>query len=368
MQPRTRATIRFGLILAGLLVLLAGLSFLHPRVRYIATAARYQGELLWGRVPTEQAIADGDFTDAQILTLRKVPAIKAHALSMGLADTGHYSTITPTWNHTVWNVSACEPLSFTPRKWWFPIVGTVPYLGFFEEEKARAWEAELDAEGMDTYVRTAGAWSTLGWFEDPLLPDMANWTEARLSNTLHHELTHATVWVPGTVAFNESLASFVGDEGGLAYLIETYGADSVEVAEERVRREDRATYIALMKGVYDELDALYSDTVLPDEDKLARKAAILESIPDRARRAPFSDPERWATHLGSSPWNNARLVQFRVYNRSHEWFRVVLDQEQGDWGRFLSRVEALGDGGDPYRALAEAAGVDPESLGDEPVR
>ena len=356
--PRRRASLRFALILIGLLVALVALSFLHPRVRYVAMATTYQLEVLWGRVPVEDAIAAGHFTDEEAARLRQVPAMKEHAKRMGLADTGHYSTVNPTWARTVWNVSACEPLSFTPRTWWFPIVGEVPYLGDFDEAQAREWAADMEAQGLDVHVRTAGAWSTLGWFEDPLLPPMATWTESRLSNTLHHELTHATVWIPGSVAFNESFAQFVGEEAGLAYLIERYGDDSEQVQEERDRRADRAVFMKTMRDTYQELDAIYTDPTLGDADKLAKKQAILAALPSRVRNAGFRDPERWVAWFEKDPWNNARLVQFRVYNRSPEWFEAILEQEDRDLSRFLRRIEAITAGkSDPYRAVAKAAGL-----------
>ncbi|TVQ94578.1 MAG: hypothetical protein EA397_01440 [Deltaproteobacteria bacterium] len=339
---------------------LGGLSLLHPRVRYVVTAAAYQLELLWGRVDLEHALATGDFTPAQRARLEQVPRIRDFAVRQGLAETGHYSTISPGWNHTVYNVSACEPLRFRPRTWWFPIVGRVPYLGYFDQDQAQHKADALRAEGLDVYVRTAGAWSTLGWFNDPLLPAMADWTEARLANVLLHELTHATVWIPGSVAFNESLANFVGDTASLAYLRETYGSDSPEVTQELKLRADRDRFGQMMRELYKDLDDLYRED-LPDPMKEKRKKAILDTIPDRTRAAGFHNQERWVKWVQRDPWNNARLVQFRVYNRSPEWFEAVLHQEDEDLPRFFQRIEAIARGAaDPYRALAEAAGVDPD--------
>ncbi|MFK7930160.1 MAG: aminopeptidase [Myxococcota bacterium] len=368
-MSRRRATLRFAIILVGLFVVVCGLLSLHPRVQYVIGAATVQLDLLWGRVPVEDAIAAGHYTPAQAERLRQIPAIKQHAKKIGLADTGHYTTINPDWDETIWNVSACEELSFTPRTWWFPIVGTVPYLGYFDEAEAREEAAGLEAEELDVYVRTAGAWSTLGWFEDPVLPKMMTWPETRLADTLHHELTHATVWIPGSVAFNESLANYVGREAGLAFIIEKYGEDHAIVQKEIAYRADRQVYMDLMRQVYEDLDAVYSDDALTDVQKRSKKQAILSGLSDRAAQAPFKDAARWQVWFEKDPWNNARLVQFRVYNRSPAWFDEIRRQEGGNIGAFLTRIEAIAAGSsDPYRALAEAAGVDPSTLGDEPVR
>lgn len=343
------------------LVVLITASLLHPRVRYVLTAASYQLELLVGRVPLERALRDGEFTAEQRARLEQVPKIRAFAARQGLAESGHYSTINPTWSRTVYNVSACEPLAFSPRTWWFPIVGTVPYLGFFDEEIARAEASDLRASGLDVYVRTAGAWSTLGWFEDPLLPAMADWDEGRLANTLLHELTHATVWIPGSVAFNESLASFVGDVASRRYLEEVYGPDSEPVRAAAARRADSQRFQQLMHDTYQELEALYTSD-RSDHDKRQGKQTILGELPRRVRDAGFADPDRWVAWVEREPWNNARLVQYRVYNRSPEWFAIVLDEHGGDLPSFLHAIEALGrSADDPYAALATAAGAEPEA-------
>lgn len=353
-MSRRQMILRIAGALVAVLVLLAAASLLHPRVQYVLTAASFQLEVLYGRVPVERAIAEGLLTDEEAATARLVPAIKAHAKSLGLADSGQYSAVNPSWNRTVWNVSACEPLAFEPRTWWFPIVGTVPYLGYFDEAEARAAGAAMEAEGLDVHVRTAGAWSTLGWFDDPLLPSMLSWTESQLANTLFHELTHATVWIPGSVAFNESFANFVGEEAALDYLTDKYGEDSEAVRKELARRADRAVYLSMMHEVYTELDAVYTDEDLPDEVKLEEKARILANLPDRAREAGFSDPERWASWLEDKRWNNATLVQHKVYNRSPQWFEAVR-AESTDLADFLDRIATIAQRGpDPYTALEAA--------------
>jgi len=351
MQRRRSILLAF----AALAALGVALTASHPRVRYVAVAATYQLELLWGRVPLDRALRDGHFTPEQVKRLELVPEIRSFARQIGLRERGHYATINPTWNRTVYNVSACEELAFRPATWWFPIVGAVPYLGYFDAASAETKAERLRSDGLDVHVRPAGAWSTLGWFRDPLLPAMADWDEARLANTLLHELTHATLWIPGSVAFNESLANFVGDEASLRYLATRHGEDSEEVALERARRADRDRYIAMMVELYAELDTLYASASSTDEKRL-EKQRIYGSLPSRAMRAGFSEPERWSAWFEREPWNNARLVQFKVYNRSPEWFAAVLDQEGGDLERFLAQVAAITSGqADPYVALENAA-------------
>ncbi|MEQ1505268.1 MAG: aminopeptidase [Myxococcota bacterium] len=350
------AAVAAGLALGGLAA-----SPFDP-VGYLVRAGYWQARLLWGRVPLDDAAPGLD--PARRAALDRIPRIKAFAEGeLGLVARGTYDTINPGWDKIVWNVSACRPLSFTPKTHWFPIVGTVPYLGFFDEGTAREQARRLDARGFETYVRQAGAYSTLGWFDDPVLPPMLDWTEQRLADTLVHELVHANVWVPGSAQFNESLANFVGTEGGVGWIVHAYGAGSAEAAAARGRADDGDRYRRLLVQVVAELRDVYQDDDATTDQKLARKNAILGSLPDRADAAGFTDPARYRTMLAPAEWNNARLLQFRTYYQGKEAFQALYVASGGTIPAFLDRIRALRDqGGDPWEALRVATGVDVSSF------
>lgn len=335
----------------------AGLSALLPgcRVGYVLRSGWFQAELLASRVPVERLEARGALTDEQAGALATVSEVKAWGRSIGLAATDSYESVAWGWDRTIWNLTGCDPVSFTPATWWFPIVGRVPYLGFFTEEEARAEQAALDALGMDTWLRTAGAYSTLGWFRDPILPGMLAWDERSLANTILHEMVHATVWIPGSVGFNESFASFVGDEAGLRYLVQRHGPDSPIVGDARRRDRDRVLWVALQQGLYEDLEAVYANPTLTDEEKLAAKAVLVAEVPARARAAGFEDPAPYLRAADLGPWNNARLAQFRTYNDGKALFQALLDAEHGDLLAFLERVRATVAGHEePFEALRDA--------------
>jgi predicted aminopeptidase len=341
---------------ASLLLLLAG-SAIPPDgpTGYLARQGWFQLELLWGRVPLAEVEAHRALTAKERERLADIPRVQAWAAAQGLAVHGHYETINPTWDRTIWNVSACDPVSFRVRRWWFPIVGRVPYLGYFREADADRRVARLESEGLDVYKRTAGAYSTLGWFEDPVLPQMLSWSEERLANTLIHELAHATLWIPGSVAFNESFASFVGDEGAARYLADTHGPDSAPAVEVRRRQRDRARFRALLYGLYQDLDSAFSDPALTSDQKLARKAALYASLPERIAASDLEDREHYRAWVAREPWNNARLAQFRTYNESPEQFAALFAACNSDFPCFFQRIdEATRGADDPYAALAEA--------------
>lgn len=331
-------------------------------VGYLAQQGYFQAELLAGREPLEKAIREGHVDEPGAEKLRLIQAIKAYGKDIGLSATDNYETINPTWKRTIWNLSACDPVSFRSKTWWFPIVGTMPYLGFFRRPDADAWADPLRKRGWDVYLRTAGAYSTLGWFRDPVLPGMLQWDEYDLADTVLHELAHATLWVPGSAQFNESFAGFVGEEAAMKYMVAKYGADGAPVVDVLQSEEDGEKFRAMMHGLYGELDAVYRDGARSRPEKLVRKQQILASMPSRVQELGLHREDRFLRAVRSGTWNNARIVQYRTYNRSRDWFEAVYVQEDSDIVAFIHRIgEITHKRRDPYAALAEAVGASPEA-------
>ncbi len=338
-------------------LLLALLGTLGCRVGYVVKSAYFQAELLASRRPVERVLERGELTEAQRDALLLVADVKRFGERLGLQPTKNYGSLAVGWEREIWTVSACDPLSFDAKTWWFPIVGRVPYLGYFRARDAERTTARLSARGLDAWRRTAGAYSTLGWFRDPILPSMLTWSEADLADTVLHELAHATVWVPGSVAFNESFASFVGEEAAFRYLDEKYGPDSPQAQGARREFADLQRWRELQRGLYQDLEAVYADPALSDEEKLARKQALFAGFPARVAEGGLSEPERWVAAAGRGTWNNARLVQFRTYNESRSAFEALLARHGGDLLAFMQDIRAIPRGGDPYAALAEAVAL-----------
>lgn len=358
---RARTTIAVGLLVA---IVTGALAIAWPGSvpGYLLQQGVFGAELLWGRVPVASVADDPRFTASQRERLAWIPEIQGYGQRIGLATTDKYTVINPDWDRKIWNVSACDPLAFRPVAWRFPIVGALPYIGFFRESDAYAWATDMRGEGLDVYVRTAGAFSMLGWFTDPVLPDMLAWSEHQLAGTLLHEDTHATLWVPGSAEFNESFANFVGEKAALGYLAERYGDDSPEVAAARSRLVDQDTFVATLHDIHVRLDAVYADPALSPTEKMAKKRAIFAALPVDIARAPFQNPAPWVRWARSGTWNNARMIQFRTYHRSLDQFQVVLDANGGDLAAFIANIDAITrDARDPYVALAEAVSQQSDS-------
>jgi len=343
-------------LLARALALLPFLALAACRPGYVVKSAWFQADLLARRQRIERVEARGELTDPQRAALQIVAQAKAFGEKLGFAPTHNYGTISVGWDRTIWTVSGCDPLAFRPATWWFPVVGRVPYLGYFRASDADRELGRIEAGGQDAYKRTAGAYSTLGWFRDPILPEMLTWSEADLAETVLHELAHATVWVRGSVSFNESFASFVGEEASFRYLDDKYGPQSPQATGARADFEDYQRWRQLERGLYEDLDAVYRDPSLSDDEKLARKAVLFADFPRRVGEGGLHDPERWVQAASHGTWNNARLVQFQTYNDSRDTFEALLARHDGDLLAFMLDIrEITRRGGTPWAAVEQAA-------------
>ncbi len=329
------------------------------KVGYLISSGYYQAELLHSREPVQELREQELLNATELQRLDLIADVKAFGAEIGLSATDNYETLAWGWERTIWNVTGCDPVAFTPKTWWFPIVGQFPYLGYFREEDARKLEGQLLDDGLDVYVRTAGAYSTLGWFKDPILPGMLTWDDYQLADTVLHELAHATLWVPGSVEFNESYANFVGEVAAMRYLQDRRGHHDPALLDAIQRNQDSSAFQDVLHETYAELDALYTNPDLTDQEKLAQKADVLTTgMQQKVRSAPLNNPEAYLAYIEEVPWNNARLIQFKTYNTDEQVFASLLADQGGDLLAFIRLVEQVTDGpDDPALALRQAAGM-----------
>ena len=197
-------------------------------------------------------------------------------------------------------VTAAPANKLEALTWWFPIVGSVSYRGYFDPERAKAFAGELAAAGDDTYVRPATLYSTLGWFDDPLPRNLLDWPEEELIDVAVHEQVHATVYVASDVTYDESLASFIAHQATLAQL-----AGRPELAQRaRDAFADELTYANLVNALANELEAVYAESKGADDA--------------RARRAPIF--ERYQKEVyPAQPWRTQRFARFQTLALNNAW-------------------------------------------------
>ena len=298
--------------------------------QYLAQAGCGQVDLLLRARDLGAAVADPQVPARTRGLLAQVPEIKSFGEQHSLRPTGNYHRYVELERPVVvWVVTASHPLHFRSRTWWFPIVGRVPYLGYFDRDAAYAFAAELREEGLDVDVGGAEAYSTLGWFDDPVLSTMISEGEeaiGELADVVLHESVHATLYVDGQTRFNESLAEFVSGELTLTYLNQRYGASSAEKAAflDAERRGDERR--VKMHRAYAELARLYA-SARPDAEKLAEKHRMLTAL---RREAKYR-----------RPINNATLASFKNYHSGTPELSALLEACGGSWARFFGVLAPL---------------------------
>jgi predicted aminopeptidase len=325
--------------------------------RYVARATWEEMRILHGRRPIFAAIADTTMTPLTRGKLELVLATRAFAdEALGLRTGASYTTFTQLERDTlvlVLNGSRRDKLERVT--WWFPIVGTVPYKGFFDFDEARAAAERMAEDGYDPYLRSASAFSTLGFFNDPLLSSTLRQDSIDLAGTVIHELTHNTFYAPGSATFNESFANFAGSHGAIRFFAAR--GDSASVANATARWADDKALSRYYGMLYHALDSAFE--AHPD-DSLARITArdsiyarghrlLLDSIAPTIRTIPRFALERLRL-------NNASLLARLVYSSELGLFDLILEQEGGDLTRALERILELArsDREDPFRTLREA--------------
>lgn len=228
-------------------------------IQYGLGQAIGQLKIVWQAQPIDEYLSQESVPDSIRQKLSFVNEVRQYAVEeLGLNDSENYTTIYDQKGEPIlWVVTGCKPFSFEAKVWQFPVLGSVPYKGFFSLDKASKELVEVKEEGYDAGIRTVGGWSTLGWFKDPILSNMLSRSNGGLANLIIHELVHATVFVRDSVEFNENLASFIADKGAIKFMQDKYGESSEEYLSYLNELEDEKNYVDhILRGV-EHLEELY---------------------------------------------------------------------------------------------------------------
>ncbi|MDR0457398.1 MAG: aminopeptidase [Treponema sp.] len=238
-------------------------------------------------------------------------------------------------------VSASAADSFTRYEWRYPVVGSMPYKGFFNVEDARRERAKLEKKGLDVWIRGVDAFSTLGWFRDPLYSYMRDYSPDRLAELIIHESLHATVFLKGQAQFNEELAEFVGSEGARLYTESRFGIDSDEYQTMIAAGEDYRRYTAFIRELIAELQVLYKSEKEQDE-KLREKERIIGAAKERFD-AEYESRFSGAHYRGFSdlPVNNAYLDLYRLYSAEDAYIADLYRESGEDLRAFIAAAKAM---------------------------
>jgi predicted aminopeptidase len=325
---RKRAVVLFVLFAPAVLLGLA--AALSAEVRFVLRSGWEEARILCARRSIAAAIADPATPPQRRAQLELVLAARRFAArDLGLRAGSTYTTFADIGEGPLLHVLSASPRTrLDAYRWRYPIVGSIPYKGFFDEAAARDEQRRLERLGYDTYLRPSGAFSTLGWLPDPLLSTALDGDPAELVATVIHEIAHNTLWVPGDAPFNESYAELVGYHGAAAFFTARGDARTAERCEALWRDEKRLArlYAALEQG----LDDLYAsglserETLARREEIFARAQAVLAGPLDRSL-------EVWSGRsLARRPLNNARVIAHRIYTTGYDPMERMVALAGGD--------------------------------------
>ena len=284
-----------------------------------------QTSMIWNSKPVKEVLDDTSFPDSLKQKLLLIAEIKQFTIdSLGMNQSENYETVFDQGKTaTLLNVSACEPYSFTPKEWTFPILGSVPYKGFFDKKEARKEIQKLKYEGYDVDVYSPSGWSTLGWFKDPVLSNMLKKNEGSLSSLIIHELTHGTLFVKNNVNFNENLANFIGDKGAEKFLLQKYGKDSKQYTDYEQSKSDEKIYTEYILNSINRLDSLYRlmGRGISEEETKIKKQELITQIALGVNKLPLYKKKNYFNYtLQAFFEGNAFFMGFTRYDSQYETF------------------------------------------------
>ena len=288
--------------------------------------------------------------------LELVLEIKTYAsVVIGLRDDANFTRyVEIDKEYLVDVVSASQSDAFAAFTWRYPFFGSFPYKGYFEYEHALKEAQRLKRKGLDTIVRRVDAFSTLGFFTDPVYSFMTDYSVFTLASLIIHEQTHATIFLKNQIQFNEELATFVGREGALDFIAQKYGSDAEQYRNALRYLKELDLFLRLIHDLYGQLDLLYAED-LSAEQKLHQRELVFESF---RQSLQTTDADSFTTaafgNVDKIPLNNAMILSLVRYTHDLSLFYSLYEKYEGDLANtVVSLIEGTKNLGDPKASLRE---------------
>lgn len=317
-------------------------------VAYYHQAALGQWRIERSKEPIEVLLSDPDTPEELKTKFRLIRQLRRFAYwNLKLPSEQAYdSYVALHRDYVVWNVTACPEYSMEPRRWWYPFLGRLKYRGYFDIDDAHSYAHELETEGQDVTVEGVVAYSTLGWFSDPVFDTYLDWSDVAIAELLFHELSHQRVFLSGKTDWNEAFAVVTARAGVREWLAAQARWEDLQHYEEDIVLED--VFIGMILETKAELESLYasfelSDGVnLSDVEKSRQKQAVFDAFRERFAQAQTQHEqlkgyETWV----EQPLNNARLSAVDTYYQWVPMFKKLLADADGDWEVYFESVKSL---------------------------
>ena len=320
-------------------------------VRYLTRAGFEETRILQSSQPIDHLVRRPDIDPALRRSLGLVLETRDYAARLGLEAKQTYTTYSDVGRDTLLLVLQAAPKDcICPYTWKYPIVGRIPYKGFFDPVAARREAARFSSRGYDTYLRPSSAFSTLGWFNDPLLSTALTRDSVELALTVFHEIAHNTLYVKSATPFNESFAQMVGYRSAQAFFEER--GDSARAQQAADRWHDEIVLGDYYAALVERLEALYSQH--PDSTTLEEGRRSAAAWARSQLEGPIA--QRFRTYrigrLTERPINNAQLIGARIYRTRLDLFDRWYERHDRDVGRSVSALRTLMEGAEGDSAYA----------------
>jgi len=306
-------------VLFAFAIIILGFMLVYQQmIGYLLMQAGGQLEVLWSARPVDEILRDTETDEETKEKIELIRDIQRFAQdSLGMDSDGKYQTIYDQKGKDIlWNLTACAPFRFQSKEWYFPIVGSVSYKGFFDLEKAKSEKIMLDDQGFDTRIRSVNAWSTLGWFDDPILSNTLSRAPGSLSELFIHEITHGHIFFRDSLVFNENIASFIGEQGARLFLISKFGKQSQAYTEYVNSEADYALFTQHVLEAKEQLEECYDgfDDTDTDQTKFLRKYQLIQKFVDEMDTLSFRNTNRFRDAFKDELPNNAFFMAFDRYS------------------------------------------------------
>jgi predicted aminopeptidase len=318
---------------------------------YLSRVAAGQTRLLLAREPIDSVLTDPETSIEIRERLELVRRAREFATGLGLDVGGQYTSFVA-WpgDRIVTTVVATRPREVTPAGFWFPIIGELPYKGFFDPQRAASESARLRDDGLDVCEFGVRAYSTLGWLNDPITGPMLRRESGELLETILHELVHATVYVSDHVDFNEGVASFIGQEGSVLFYQQAGKPEKAQQRRSEVSDNRRINGELLV--LREQVSTLYEESKDSRLDPGPQRHALEQAARERIAALPLVN--RDAAALASElRLNDACLALTGTYSSDIEQYAARLRELAGDLPDFIALLEASADADDPKSALLQ---------------
>lgn len=320
---------------------------------YLMKSGYGQMKLLNSRIPVDEALKDPNLDEGKKKKLKLAQEARTFAeTELHLKSTKNYTSYVELGRpYVTYVVSAAPKWELKHHQWSYPFMGKMPYKGYFNENDAKEEEKSLQQDNLDTYMRGVSAYSTLGWFNDPILSSMLRYDDYDLVNTIIHETVHATLYIKNSADFNERLATFLGNKGAELFYLKKEGADSPTLKLIQSENDDSKVFSQFISAELDALEQWYKE--LPSSERSEEKRTQrIQQIQSKfsAEVVPRLKTESYK-RFADAKLNNARLLVYRTYMQDLSDFEKLYELRDRSYFSFIEACRGLEKAKDPSAEL-----------------